>query len=191
MSKNGVILTIFTAAITCVYNVSNLQVPGSGPVVKSSGGAPPLIEPSPGINRVKPGNGAIASLAVWNLKPFEGKGPGQIPSLKDMFKPYYLINRTGRFESIYRSDRQNDKWEFQGVLLTGGSLRALFYNPAQTGKKLRILAPGDAVDARLVVREIGKNKVVLRLMGEKKPQDFELRIFNSNKENYVHKRKAV
>ena len=39
--------------------------------------------------------------------------------------------------------------------------------------------------------EIGKNKVVLRMTGEKKPQDFELRIFNSNKENYVHKRKAV
>ena len=72
--------------------------------------------------------------------------------------------------------------------MKGDKLRALFYNPAL--KKLKNLGSGDVVDERLVIRSIGAGSVTLEVVGEKKPQKFELRIFNSNKDSYVSKRKT-
>ena len=147
----------------------------------------PVVQPPPSLRVGAPERSAISRLEVWGLKPLAPQG--NLPSLKDMFKPFYTLNRNGRFESIQRSDRPAEQWQFQGVLLRGGVMRALFYNPAL--KKLKNLGHGELVDDRLVIRAIGSSNVTLEVLGEKKPRKFDLRLFNANKESYVAKRKTL
>lgn len=183
INRNAFIITVLAVVVVTGYNIRQLQEPVS--LTTRPAGALPVVESAPTIEFRTPQRSAIASLDVWNLKP--ATMPGQLPALKDLFKPFYTLNNNGRFAAIQRSDRPNEQWEFHGVLARGNTLRALFYNPGL--RKLKNLGLGDVVDERLVIRGIGTGRVTLAVVGEKTPLIYELHIFKTNKELYAAKRK--
>lgn len=127
----------------------------------------------------------IEKSELWNLQTVGG---GPLPPLKELFKALYTINKSGRFEALVRSDRPADRWEFQGVVTTPLGLQAVFYNPAIAGKKYRLLSTGQKIDDRLVVKELTARSVtVTDTADRKKPVNFTLHIFNSNREQYAKK----
>ena len=144
MSNRYVVLaTVVTVVLVTGYQLRQLEAP-AGPAGARLPAASPRVEAPPALQMGRPGKSSIASLEVWNLKPTAMPG---LPPLKEMFKAFYTLNRSGRFETVLRSDRPTEQWQFQGVLVRDGVFRALFYNPGL--KKLRNLGRGELVDDRL------------------------------------------
>ncbi|GAM08223.1 hypothetical protein OR1_00494 [Geobacter sp. OR-1] len=180
--RSVVIVTILSALGSAIYNLQQMSTSTPGINVAAS---PPALEVATRLRVAPASKGVLASPDLWNLKP--SGAMGALPSLKEMFKPFYTMNSNGRFESLRRSDRPNERWEFQGVLTRGESRRAIFYN---TGlKKLKILGQGDQVDEELYVRAITPASVRLEARTEKKPITFDLRILYANRDQYAGKKK--
>jgi hypothetical protein len=183
IDRKSLVITLLVATIATAYNVRQFRSLSVTSEV-SSPGSRPAVEAAPALQVQPPQKSSIATAELWNLK---ATTPLQLPPLKELFKPYYTLNKNGRFETVQRSDRPNERWEFQGVIDRGTTKRALFYNPGL--KKLRNLGKGDIVDERLVISSIDTASVTLEVVGEKKPQQFKLRIFNTSRESYATKRK--
>jgi hypothetical protein len=184
MSNRGIlIMTLLTVVAVTGYNLR--QSEETTDVAARPAGSAPAIAEAPSLRTHVPKQSAIANLDVWNMKPV-GQ-PGQLPQLKELFKPFYTLSNTGRFEAVQRSDRPNEQWQFQGVVMRGDAPRALFYNAGL--KKLKNLGLNDSVDEKLVISRITTDSVTLKVLGEKKPLSFQLHIFNANKDLYVAKRK--
>jgi hypothetical protein len=181
-----IIATLLTVVGVTGWQLRELQNAGISEAAPRAAAAAPSVEPAPSLRPAAPPESGIGSVEMWNLRP--SATPLNLPLLKDLFKPFYALSKNGRFESITRSDRPKEQWQFQGVLVRDGSYRALLYNSEL--KRLKSLAAGDLVDERLAVRRVGADNVTLEVVGEKKPQRFELRLFNANKESYVAKRKT-
>ena len=186
MNNRGVILlTVATVLAVSAYNLRQPREPSSPSVRKAS--KLPMVDEAPSMRLVLPQHSGIASPEVWDIKPLMPLNP--LPSLKEMFKPFYSLSNNGRFQSIQRSDRPNEQWQFQGVVARGDTLRALFYNEAL--RKLKNLGVGEAIDDQLVIQRIAADRVTLGVRGEKKPLSFELVIFKTNKDLYAVKRKKL
>ena len=183
MNRTTVLLIIMTVVLTSIYNMNHLGVEPER-VVRAPY-PPPLLESPPAFKIPKPTNGTIAGLDVWNLKPYLPQG--QLPTLKEMFKTFYTLNKNGRFESIIRSDKPNEKWELKGIVIRGDTPRALFYN--ESIKKMRTLGKGDLLDDKLRLSRIDSRSVTLETVGEKKPHFFEMKIISANRELYAVKKK--
>lgn len=180
MSRGTVIITILSVVAATGYNLKQME---HGVSSTKQQGKPPVVESAPSVRLARPGSSSIANPDLWNVKP-----DAKLPNLKEMFKPFYSVSKTGRFEALQRSDRPAERWEFQGVVIRGVTPRALFYN---TGlKRIKNVGRGEMVDEQLKVRTVTTGGVSLEVMGEKKPLIFELRIFNANKESYATKRKT-
>jgi hypothetical protein len=184
MKRSAVILTILASLVTVLYHLTNQN--SQTIMDRRSPSAMPSLESPPLLQFQKPAKSAIASLDVWNLKPFVPLG--QMMSLKDMFKPVYTLTQNGRVFTVQRSDRPNESWVLQGILTRGAHPRALLYNPGL--KKMKNAGTGDVVDEQLIVKSIGSGSVTLEAKDSKKPQRFELHLFNSQKDTYAIKRKT-
>jgi hypothetical protein len=182
-----IIATMLTLVGVTGQQMRELQSAGVSEAAPRAAGAAPSVEAAPSLRPAAPPVSGIGTLEMWNLKP-SATTPVNLPLLKDLFKPFYSLSKNGRFQSVGRSDRPTEQWEFQGVIVRDGGYRALFYNAGL--KRLKNLGRGDLVDERLAIRGVGPDSVTLEVVGEKKPQRFELRLFNANKESYVAKRKT-
>jgi hypothetical protein len=146
----------------------------------------PALAASPALQQQKTGKGIIANPDVWNLKPYVPLG--KMLSLKDMFKPVYTLVTNGRSHRVQHSDRPSEGWELQGIVMRGTRNRALFYNSGV--KKMKNAGVGDLIDEQLTVKSIGSESVTLEAQDGKKPQRFELHLFNTQKDTYAIKRKT-
>jgi hypothetical protein len=185
MKRPVVILTILVSVLTVLYHLNS-----QNPKITKDRKAPsatPTLESSPQLQFQKPSKSAIATLEIWDLKPFVPLG--QMLSLKDMFKPVYALVKNGRVYTLQRSDRPSEYWELQGIVKRGTQPRALFYNSGL--KKMKNVGVGDVVDDQLIVKSIGSGSAVLEAKDGKKPQRFELHLFNTQKETYAIKRKTL
>jgi hypothetical protein len=142
-------------------------------------------EPTSLVQFQKPAKSAIGNIAVWNMKPIIPLG--QMLSLKDMFKPVYTLVKNGRTEKLLRSDRPKESWELSGIVMRGVQPRALMYNSGL--KIMKNAGVGDQIDEQLIVKGIDLGKVTLEAKDSKKPQLFELHLFNTQKDIYALKRK--
>lgn len=178
MKRSAIILTLAASVATGLYHYnSQMAIPGKGaPGVSAS----PSLESPPQLQFRKAAGGAIGKLEVWNLKPYLPLG--QMPSLKDMFKPVYTLVTNGRQQTLQRSDRPNEGWGLQGIVLQGGRPRALLYNAGM--RKMKNAGVGDKVDEQLTVKHVGPGTVTLEAKDGKKPQLFELRLFKHEKDTY-------
>jgi hypothetical protein len=175
MKRSVVILTIIASGMTMLYHLYNLK-----PLTATNSRAQSealLPDSSPLLKFQKPSKSAVANMDVWNLKP-PAIPLGQMLSLKDMFKPVYTLILKDRVHTLQRSDRPNQGWEFQGIL-GGKRPKALLYNTGTN--KLKTAGIGDVIDEQLTVHAIGSGSVTLEARDGKKPQYFELRIFNKLK----------
>lgn len=175
MKRLVVILTLITTVMTMVYHLSrdNAQTGKEGKAVV----ALPALESSPLLKFQKPAKSAIADFAVWDLKPFVPLG--QMLSLKDMFKPVYALTLKNRVHVLQRSDRSNQGWEFQGLLLSEQRPRAIFNN-SETNK-IKKVGVGDLLDEQLAIAAIGSGTVTVAAKDGVKQQLFEMRLFNRQK----------
>ncbi|MFA7403355.1 MAG: hypothetical protein WC007_05140 [Pelobacteraceae bacterium] len=185
MKRSVVILTVLVSFLTVLYhlNSQNSQITKD----RSGPSTTPSLESSPLLQFQKPPKGAIGSLEVWDLKPFVPLG--QMLSLKDMFKPVYTLVKNGRVYTLQRSDRPNEAWELQGIVKRGSQPRVLLYNSGL--RKMKNAGVGDVIDEQLTVKSIGSGSVILEAKDSKKPQRFELHLFNTQKETYAIKRKTL
>lgn len=185
MKRTVVILTIVTSVLTVLYHLNS-----QNSLTAKDRQAPsttPALETSPLLQFQKPSNSAIANLEIWDLKPFVPLG--QMLSLKDMFKPVYTLVKNGRVEKLQRSDRPNESWELQGIVMRGTQPRALLYNSGL--RKMKNAGVGDVVDEQLTLKSIGPGSVTIEAKDSKKPQRFELHLFNTQKDIYAIKRKTL
>lgn len=187
MKRSVVILTILTSIMTMTYQINSQNTQ----TVKDrrAPSATPALEASPLLLLHTPSKSAIANLDVWNLKPSPLVPLGQMLSLKDMFKPVYVLTQNGRVLSLQRSDRPNEGWELQGIVMRGTQPRALLYNSGI--KKMKNAGVGDVVDEQLIVKGIGSGSVTLEAKDSKKTQHFQLHLFNTQKDTYAIKRKTL
>ena len=176
----SLILILLSALAATWYNVGLLKKKAeySVPAVAKV----PTMEPEPLLGSAMPAKSDLASVELWNFNP-----GGALPNLKELFKPFYSLSRSGHFDSLQRSDRPQEQWEFQGVLVRGATYRALFYNTA--AKRLRNVGSGEKLDEQLKVVAVAAAAVTLETKGEKKPIRYKLQIFNSNRDLYAKKRK--
>lgn len=187
--RYSVIATALTALVVTGYQLRQMDAPVTAEGGRQAATAP-VVEAPPSLQKGMGGKGGLGSPELWNLRPGGLPLPGgKLPPLTDLFKPFYTLGKNGRFQSIQRSDRPNEQWQFQGVLVRDGACRALFYNSGL--KRLKNLGRGDLVDEGLRIRSVGPDSVTVEVVGEKKPQTFDLRLFNANKENYAAKRKTL
>lgn len=185
MKKTVLILTLLSAFITSFYHLNAEK--NTATKDKASGASSPLVDATPALTFNKPTKSAVSDIDVWNLKPFIPIG--QMMSLKDMFKPVYTLNKSGRYPYLQRLDRPNEQWQFHGVLTQGKQLRALLYN---TGiKRMKVTAVGEKLEENLIVKSVKPDSVIIEAKDDKKPQNFELHIFNTQKDNYAPKRKSL
>lgn len=185
MKRAIVILTIVVSVVTVLFHLNRQNTqPAKDPRAPS---AVQSLEAPPLLQLQRPAKSAIANLDVWNLKPFVPLG--QMLSLKDMFKPVYILTKTGRAQVLQRSDRPREGWELQGIVMRGKQPRALLYNSGL--KKMKNVGVGDVVDEQLTVRGIGSGSVTIEAKDSKKPQRFELHLFNTQKDTYALKRKTL
>jgi hypothetical protein len=185
MKRTVVILTILTSILTLLYQLNSQNALGDKS--RHAPSAMPLLGVPPSLKFEKPAKSAIANPDVWNLKPVIPLG--QMLSLKDMFKPVYTLVKNGRAQKLQRSDRPNESWELQGVMMRGTQPRALLYN--QGVKKMKNVGVGDVVDEQLTVRSVASGSITLEAKDGKKPQYFELYLFNTQKDAYAIKRKTL
>jgi hypothetical protein len=184
MKRPVVILTIVVSAVTTLYHLSGQS--SFTAKDRRTASATPTLEPPPSLQFQKPAKSAIAKLEVWNLKPFVPLG--QMLSLKDMFKPVYTLVKNGRVQTLQRSDRPNESWELQGIVMRGAQPRALLYNAGS--KKMKNVGVGERVDEQLIVKGFGSGSITIEAKDSKKPQRFELYLFNTQKDFYAIKRKT-
>jgi hypothetical protein len=185
MKRSVAILTILASVVTGLYHLSSQNLLTAKD--RRAPTAAPLLESPPPLQFKKPAKSAISSLDVWNLKPFVPLG--QMLSLKDMFKPVYTLVKNGRVYTVQRSDRPNEGWMLQGIVMRGMYPRALLYNSGS--KKMKNAGAGDVIDEQLIVKNIGPGSVILEAKDSKKPQRFELYLFNTQKDTYAIKRKSL
>lgn len=183
MKRTTLILTTTVSALTVLYhlNSQNFLAP-----VEQHVAATQELESPPSLVLQKPAKSAVANPDVWNLTPVVPLG--QMLSLKEMFKPAYTLVKNGRIQTLQRSDRPNESWELQGIAMRGTEPRALLYNAGS--RKMKNAGMGDTVDEQLVVKYISSGSITLEAKDNKKPQLFELRLFNTQKDTYAIKRKT-
>lgn len=185
MKRAVVILTTMVSVVTVLFHL-NSQNALTTKDRRAPSVATPLEAPPP-LQLQKPAKGAIANLDVWNLKPFVPLG--KMLSLKDMFKPVYTLVNSGRVQKLQRSDRRNESWELQGIVMRGKQPRVLLYNSGL--KKMKNVGVGDLIDEQLIVKGISSRSVILEAKDSKQPQRFELYLFNTQKDTYAIKRKTL
>lgn len=178
MKRAVIFLTIIASVAALLYHLNSHDSVSSREGRATS--ATPSLESPPQLQFRKSAGGAIAKLDVWNLKPYSPLG--QMPSLKDMFKPVYTLVTNGRQQTLQRSDRPNEGWGLQGIIMHGTKPRALLYNSG--AKKIKNVGVGDLVDEQLTVKHVGPGTVTLEAKDGKKPQRFELRLFKHEKDTY-------
>jgi hypothetical protein len=184
LKRSVVILTILVSGLTVLYHLTGQNSLTTND--RRSPSATPALELPARLQFRKPANSAIGHLDVWNLKQFVPLG--QMMSLQEMFKPAYTLTQNGRVFTVQRSDRPNESWVLQGIVMRGTHPRALLYNPGL--KKMKNAGIGDVVDEQLIVKNIGSGSVTLEAKDKKKPQRFELHLLNSQKDTYAIKRKT-
>jgi len=185
-AKHITITTLLAVLASTVIGIKNIRTLNISTQAKSNG--LPVVELAPALTRETPSINGISKPELWNLPP--NPALSALPPLSELFKPLYIVNRSGRFEALTRSDRPNDTWELQGIFIKSGTFVAVFYNPAQPVKRLKLLEVGGRLDERLVVKQISSTTVLLEEMNTKKPQRLELKIFNSNRDSYVKSSKT-
>lgn len=185
MKRTTILLTIAVALMTALYHLYNQRslMVTNAPLASVT----PVLEAPPALQPHKPAKSSIANPDVWNLQP--AVPLGKMLSLKDMFKPTYSLVRNGRIQVLRRSDRPNESWELQGIVMRGTQLRALLYNAGL--RKMKNYAVGDMLDEQLTVKNITSGSVIIEAKDGKKPQLFELYLFNSQKDTYASKRKTL
>jgi hypothetical protein len=182
MKRTVVVLTITVSVLTVLYHIGS-----QGSLTSKDSRLAPVtlsLDSSPVLQFQKPARSAIANIDVWNLRPF-----APMPNLKDMFKPTYALVKNGRMHSLRRSDRPNESWSLQGIVMRGSRPMALMYNSGL--KKMKSAGAGDIVDDQLIVKSIGSGSVTLEAKDGKKPQRFELQLFKTEKDNYAIKKKNL
>jgi hypothetical protein len=184
MTRPVVILTIIVAVMTILYHLNSIDLSTAKNIPAPS--AVPALVTSPLLQFHMPAKSAIAKLEVWDLKPFVPLG--KMLSLKEMFKPVYALVKNGRTQYLQRSDRPNELWELQGILMDAKQPRALLYNYGL--RRMKKVATGDVVDEQLTVKKISSTGVTLEAKDGKKPQYFELNLFNTQKDIYAIKQKT-
>ncbi len=129
--------------------------------------------------KTKPQTGEFAHIAgydIWDIPPSERKAGGAGAG-KEGTSASFAQKEFDKVPAVYSLADEKYRWEFYG--LVGGG--AVFFNPAgKSGENSgwRQFVLGEPLDGDLVLKEIGKARVVVFFSKEQK--DFVLELFRVN-----------
>ena len=119
----------------------------------------------------------IAAYGVWDLQMPVVKTEAKTEEVKAPTSVSFAQKEFNKVPAVYSVADEKYRWEFYGIVGKG----AVFFNPAgKTGENSgwRQLASGEPLDKDLVLKEIGKNRVIVFFSKEQK--DFVLELFRVN-----------
>ena len=122
----------------------------------------------------------IAGYGIWDLQLPDAKAVRGTAAGKEVVSGSFAQKEFNKVPAVYSLVDENYRWEFYGVV-GNGRKRAVFFNPAGTGGEnsgWRQFVLGEPMDGNLVLKEIGKDRVVIFFNKERK--NFVLELFRVN-----------